>query len=167
MDLCVSGSTSCGQCLAKWELLLLRHLLNERQVVHFGQSQHAVQRERKTGRLGVSLKLVTHSVVNAYGDHVGSCPELSGAPAWVLGLPLARHDSDPDSSRNCAFDGAPSRAGIFVLSLGVVRRSRSEYAHASSPAHVAGHLNPVSRTFEMSADAPKMSAGVLARDERL
>ena len=83
MDLYVSGSTSCGQCLVKWELLLLlRHLLNERHVVHFGQSQHAVQRERKTSRVGVSLKLVTHSVVDAYGNHVRSGPELSGTPAW-------------------------------------------------------------------------------------
>src|SRR6478609_2351142 len=99
----------------------------------------------------MNLQLVTHSVVDAYGDHVGSCPELSGAPAWVLGLPLARHDSDPDSSRNCALDGAPSRASIFVHPLAVVRGSRSEYTHALSSAHAAGHLNPVSRTFEMSA----------------
>ena len=78
----------------------------------------------KTRRLGVNLKLVTHSVVDAYGDQV-RFPDLSGTPAWVLGFPLARHDSDPDSSRNCALGGAPSRAIIFVHSLGGVRGLRS------------------------------------------
>jgi len=123
--------------------------------MHFGQSQHAVQRERKTSRVGVSLKLVTHPVVDAYGDHVRSGPELSGTPAWVLGFPLARHDSDPDSSRNCALDGAPSRAFIFVNSLGGLRGFRRHSSHVSSSAHAAGHLNPISRTFEMSADVLK------------
>src|SRR6476646_520256 len=110
----------------------------------------------------MNLQLVTHSVVNADGDQVGSCPELSGAPAWVLGLPLARHDSDPDSSGNCAPGGAPSRAIISVHPLGVVRGSRSGCAHALSPAHAAGHLNPISRTFEMSTDVLEMSADVEA-----